>query len=303
MAVRLAADGLYAASLRQEPTAKPVLEFLCFYPSDAVAPEILLERLAKESPVKQKQCAVLLNQGEYQVLALDAMNVPDSELKNAVRWRIKEMVDYSVSEATVDVIRVPGDVNAGGRNQSLIAIVAANKTIKLLQDRFLNLKLPLTTIDIPEMAQRNISSRLEVNGRGLAMLSFEQSGGLLTVTFGGELYLSRRLDITISQIRSADEETQRSVFERISLELQRSLDHFDRQHNYITTAKLVLAPLGEIAESLRDFLGTNMYMPVEILDLSSVVNLDKIPELKSSEQQQRYFEIIGAALRGNGGQA
>jgi MSHA biogenesis protein MshI len=207
------------------------------------------------------------------------------------------MLDFPVEQATVEVLRVPGDTSAGGRNQSLLAIVAKNEIIQQYQELFHRQKLPLAVIDIPELAQRNFSACLELQGRGLAMLSFDRNGGLLTVTFGGELYLSRRLDIKLDQLKLADIEAQRAVFERISLELQRSLDHFDRQHNYITTAKLVIAPLGSVSAALQSFLSTNLYMPVEVMDLGMVLNLDKIPELQDADQQQQFFSIIGAALR------
>jgi MSHA biogenesis protein MshI len=81
------------------------------------------------------------------------------------------------------------------------------------------------------------------------------------------------------------------------LELQRSLDNFDRQHNFITTAKLMLAPLGEIAVQLQAYLASNMYMPVELLNLESVLDLSKVPELKDIARQRAFFMTLGAALR------
>ncbi|MBC3882114.1 agglutinin biogenesis protein MshI [Undibacterium sp. LX40W] len=303
MAISIAQDGLYSAVIRREPVGRPVLEFLSFYPLAGLGIPVLLERLAKESPARERRRSLCLQQGDYQVLALDAMNVPSNELKGALQWRIKEMVDFPVAEATIDYLHVPGDVSAGGRNQSLLVIVAKNQLIQQQQNLFQNAKLPLSFIDIPEAAQRNISTCLEVAGRGLAMLSFDQNGGLLTVTFGGELYLSRRLDLNLDQLNQQDDEGQRAVFERVSLELQRSLDHFDRQHNYITTAKLVISPLGKVAHALQAFLAANLYMPVEVMDLGDVIELAKVPELKESVQQQKFFGIIGAALRTEVGDA
>lgn len=303
MAISIAQDGLYAAVVRREPVARPVLEFLSFYPIAGLAIPVLLERLAKETPARERRRSLCLQQGDYQVLAVDAMNVPSTELKGALQWRVKEMLDFPVSEATLDYLHVPGDVSAGGRNQSLLVIVAKNQLIQQQQDLFQNAKLPLSFIDIPEAAQRNISACVEVAGRGLAMLSFDQSGGLLTVTFGRELYLSRRLDLSLDQLNQQDEESQRAVFERVSLELQRSLDHFDRQHNYITTAKLVISPLGKVGQPLQAFLAANLYMPVELMDLGDVIDLVKVPELKEADQQQKFFGIIGAALRTDAGVA
>lgn len=297
MAISLAYDGMYAASLSHAPPALPVLEFLSFYPKALQTWSVLLERLARETPARQHPCALLLEPSDYQLLAVEFLNVPAEELKNAMRWRLKDLLDYPSEEASFDILVVPGDVSAGGRNQSMLVVAATNLQVAQHQQLFFDAKLALTVIDIPEMAQRNFSALLEPAGRGLAMLSFDANGGLLTVTFGQELYLSRRLDITLQHLLVEGDEERNAVFGRISLELQRSLDHFDRQHNYITTAKLILAPLGEVAEKLRQFLSTNMYLPVEVLDMATVLNLNKMPELKSAEQQQNFFNIIGAALR------
>ncbi|MBY0574599.1 MAG: agglutinin biogenesis protein MshI [Undibacterium sp.] len=297
LAISLAVDGLFAANVRHELAALPALDFVCFYPKAKQEWEVLLERLGRETRAKKMSCSLLLNAGEYQLTSLESLNVPDDELKEAARFRLKEVLDYSVDEACYDLLKVPGDTNNAGRNSSLIAVVAKSANIVKHQNAFIKAKLPLDVIDVAEMAQRNISALLETPGRGLAMLSFDINGGILTVSFAGELYLSRRLDISSTDLRNPDVDERGHVFERVSLELQRSLDHFDRQHNYITTAKLVLSPIGAVAQDLKVFLSGNMYMPVEILDLASIVNLTKIPEMEEPEKQADFFYVIGAALR------
>ena len=297
MAISLSHDGIYSASLSLGHGSLPSLEFVSFYPKANKSWAEMLDRLTKESPAKNYQCSLLLSPEEYQLFSLESLNVPADELKSAIRWRLKDMLDYHVDDATVDILAVPGDKNAGGRSNSLFAVAARNKLIAERQALFLNAKISLSIIDIPDMAQRNISSLMEPEGRGLAMLSFDESGGLLTVTFERELYLSRKLDIRLSQLRVDDAEKTAAIFERITLELQRSLDNFDRQHNFITTAKLVLAPMGEVATQLQTYLAANMYMPVEVLNLESLIDVSKTPELKQAERQQVYFMAIGAALR------
>src|SRR5438094_770493 len=79
-------------------------------------------------------------------------------------------------------------------------------------------------------------------GKGLAMLSFDPDGGLLTVTYRGELYLSRRIDMPLAQLTDADLERRHQSFDRITLELQRSLDNFERQFSFISVARLLLGP-------------------------------------------------------------
>jgi MSHA biogenesis protein MshI len=121
-----------------------------------------------------------------------------------------------VDDATVDVLDVPPDKNSPTRSHSMYAVAAKSELVKNRQQLFTQAKTPLSVIDIPEMAQRNIAALLEPPGRGLAMLSFNNEGGLLTITQGGELYLARRIDISLEQLTSAGAEQKSALFEIIS---------------------------------------------------------------------------------------
>ncbi len=296
LAIRIQSEGIGAAYIRRDPSSMPVVEVLAFYPREKSSDAELLEQLAKDLQVSRYQCSNLLAAGEYQILSVDAPNVPPDELKTAIRWRLKDMLDYHVDDATIDVLDVPVDKNAPARGHSLYAIAARNQLIAKRQELFGEAKIPLNVIDIPEMAQRNIAALLEPHGRGLALLSFDGDGGLLTVSFSGELYLSRRIDVTLSQLAQADADQKHAIFERVTLELQRSLDHFDRQYNFITLSKLVLGPI-DPGVGLQEYLSGNLYIPVETLNLETILDISKVQELRSLDSLQRSFLMLGAALR------
>jgi MSHA biogenesis protein MshI len=297
MAICLMGDGIYAARVTRAPSARPLVELHAFYFAEMNSVEAALEKLSKELHANRYQCTTLLNSSEYQLLSVDAPNVPPDELKAAMRWRVKDMIDYHIDDATIDVLDVPVEKHTAARTHSMYAVAARNQVIGQRQALFENVRIPLSAIDIPEMAQRNISALLEPQNRGVALLLFSQDGGLLTVTFDGELYLSRRLDVTTYQLGDGDAEQRSALYERVTLELQRSLDHLDRQFNFIILSKLMLGPLGNTDPGLQEYLAANLYIPVEPLNLDNVLDLTKAPELKSSELQQRYFLTLGAALR------
>lgn len=265
-----------------------------FYPMEVVT-SAALEKVAKELHLESFQITTLLAPDQYQVLMVDALNVPIEELKTAIRYRIKDSLNYHVDDATVDVLQIPGNKNAGSRPQSLYAIAASNDTIQKRIALFENAKINLSVIDIPEMAQRNIASLYEKDGRGLALLAFDESGGLLTCTCDGELYLSRRLDVTSGQLQDANEDVRQQYFDRVELEVQRSLDYFDRQFNQVSlTQMLVCTPDGM---GLVSQLSGNLGLPVGMLDLSQVMDISAVPALQESEFVTEAFSAIGAALR------
>lgn len=286
-------DGVAATSIERGAGGKPAVRFAHFLAGQPDAG--MLEKAGRDVQAQAYRCATLLGAGEYQVISVEAPNVPQEELRTAIRWRLKDILDFPVDDATVDVLAIPVDAAGARAQQSVFAVAARNGVIKPRQQLFLDAKLDLAVIDIPEMAQRNISAMLEPEGRGVAMLSFGPDGGLLTVSFRGELYLSRRVDLGLEPLLDPDHERKHAAFDRITLELQRSLDHFERQFSFISVARLVLAP-SEI-QGLDDYLSSNLYMPVDTLDLASVFDFAHAPELADPALQGRFFLPLGAALR------
>jgi MSHA biogenesis protein MshI len=157
-------------------------------------------------------------------------------------------------------------------------------------------KIPLRVIEIPEMAQRNLAALFETDQRAVAVLSFGDEGGLLTFTANGELYLSRRMEVTLEQLLGSSAEAKDQLFERIALELQRSLDHFDRQHNNVPLARVMLAPLPEEI-GLAEYLAGNLSAKVERINLGDYLDFHPVPELREAGLQNMHWQSLGVALR------
>jgi MSHA biogenesis protein MshI len=270
---------------------RPVLQMLESYERGSDDFEAL-KRLSKQHNLGRSSVITLLPAMQYQVVSVEAPNVPKAEIKEAVRWQIKDLIDYPVEQATIDVMEVP--TAASGRPATLLAVAAKNEVVERLMRSFNSSGAGLEVIDIYEMAQRNIAALCEEKDRGLAMLSFDNAGGYLTFTYQAELYLSRHIDISSHQLLDAGRQTQ--LFERIGLELQRSTDGFERQFSHIPLTKLVLAP-SPFAELLRGFLADYLTMPVSVLDLAQVMDIAAIPSLNAVDRQGQCFATIGAALR------
>jgi MSHA biogenesis protein MshI len=254
------------------------------------------EKLAKEMHFDRYQCATLLNPGDYQMLVVEAPTVPPAELKSAIRWRIKDLLDFHVDDATVDVLDIPPEAGAQpGRNHSMYAVAARNEIIRGCVKSFEAARIPLAVIDIPEVAQRNISALHETEGRGAALLYFNNEFGLLTITCRGELYLSRRIEIGMKQILAAGPEARAELFGRVVLELQRSFDHFDRQYHFVPIAKVLLGPEPEDT-GLFDHLKANLDVPVEQVDLVERLSFAGHEEPGAAAQWQ-LFHLFGASLR------
>ena len=255
-----------------------------------------LQRLRVARQLKSYACTTLLGEADYNLSPLDAPAVPLAERKEALRWAIKEMVSYPVDSACIDVLDIPSVGMPPGRSAGVMVVSATEKSVLARVAAFEEAKIPLAVVDIPELAQRNVAALLEDENRGLAFLRIDENGMMLTLTFQGELIAVRRGETSTLQLNGSDAGQRARVRERLVLELQRSLDNFDRQYSHIPISKVVLACYPEV-ENLAAELGENTYVPVKAMDLSSVMSFPAIPELKNPQVQARNLLAIGAALR------
>ena len=291
----LASDTVELAHIRRRREQKPEVLLLNSTPFSAEAIGELRD-LGKKHGLSRYRTTLLLRIGEYQVLQLEPPEVTAAEMKDALRWRIKDLLSYPVEEANLDVLEIPSDPGAVGRAKQVFAVVAKNGVLAPRVEFFDEARVPLAAIDIPELAQRNISALFEEENRGLALLAFDESGGMLTFTFRGELYALRQIDISLSDLEEAEGDRLGQLLERIVLEAQRSLDNFTRLHGHITVSRLLVSSIPGVPGFL-DELKKGISIPVEELDLDKVLDFPSLPELADPRCQTRFLKALGAALR------
>lgn len=208
------------------------------------------------------------------------------------------MLSYHIDDATLDVLRIPMNQAGGDRKKSLYVAVAPNDLLKRRGELFARAHIDLNVIDIPEMAQRNIAKLYEHEGRALALLAFDESGGLLTFTSDGELFLARRIEISLGQLQDANDTLRQQFIDRLELELQRSIDHFDRQYSHLPLRRLLVS--APESAGITQILANGLDLPVEQLNLSEAMDLSAVPDLASDEARVYALHALGAALRQEG---
>ena len=240
-----------------------------------------------------------LQRGQYQILVLNEPTVLAGEMEQSLRWTLGAMIDYPASEAHLTWIKIPTAELQPNRSRQLYAIVARHSVIAAQQALFSKCKIKLEAMDVRETGQRNIAALLEKKGEGLGLVSIAPEGVSITFTFAGELYLDRFIEQPLAELLGADEAAQTLVFERIALQVSRSIDFIGRNFPFMRVQRMVLAPLPQ-PMALRDHLAAHLGLPVEQLDLSTVFDFSLTPALLAPDTQWQYFFALGAALRGGG---
>ncbi|MEA2079623.1 MAG: hypothetical protein U9P00_07165, partial [Pseudomonadota bacterium] len=113
--------------------------------------------------------------------------------------------------------------------------------------------------------------------------------GLITLTRDATLYLARSMDIGYRQLLATPD-----LVDRLALELQRSMDYYDRHFQQAPITSITLCPLPEALPQLAEQLEQQVGIPARELEPEDIV---EVREPVDAEQFAKCVLAIGAALR------
>lgn len=285
-------DGFAAARLRadgQRTNALALAEGHTIDDPDEVG--ATLRALVREHELHGTACHVVLAGHHYKLVQTEQPAVPADELNEAVRWSIKDLIDFPVDQAVIDTFAQPAALVRGER-RTINVVAARRETIQWAIDAVNGAGLELRSIDIPELALRNLASRAPSSDIGVGLVFQTARGVVVSLYQANELFLSRTLSRVADLTACTDEGAEGR--ERLLLELQRTLDYYDSQLKQRPPACLYLQPQVPDADGLIDYLRQNLACEVDMLRLDRVLALDEPIEL---EVQHRCFEAVAACLR------
>lgn len=317
--------GIAYACIQRNAGQPPTLSSLHFSELDNKAETTsALKQLVKDFQLENKEITTSLLIADSNLVMLEKPEVADEELRQAVRWKIKDSLPYNINNAIVDVFEIPGQRERG--RTPLVYVTAAEKEfLKQKIKTFEEHDLEISSIDIAELVMRNIAALLPEDQQGVALLKLEPDQGLITLTQDSSLYLARNIDVgyvllganTNSPMLGSNTTTsilgetpaegddslafeqemspdQQRSLDAIVLEVQRSLDYYESHFAKPAINSLVIAPLPYEVPGLIKYLAGALGLQVRMLDLNAVLDM---PQPVSEEQQAKGFFAIGAALR------
>lgn len=251
-----------------------------------------LSKLVKDMGLEGEQCSYVLNPKDYSLHLVEAPNVEPEELRSAMRWKIKDLLDMKVDDAAIDVFQVPDDAYRG---RKMVYVVATQKSrIPAIVEMVNSTGMELAIIDIPELAMRNLTSLCLDDSNGVAFMDLRRTGSTMNITRNGDLYLSRRINTQLDAdvMKSEDWPTLR---DRLILEIQRSLDYYESQMGKGQITRIVIAPRKNDGDAMSLALNELLQAQVSQLDIAEFLESDV--EL-TPDLQQLAMTTIGATLRG-----
>lgn len=253
-----------------------------------------MRALKQEGLLRNARIHVLLAPGQYDVHQVARPAVPAEELRDALRWQLRGSLGYPPEEALLDVTTLPQPADAPS---SRVLVTTARRSV--VADVIAPLaacNVPVDAVDVPEFAQRNLAHGGSADpGKSDAWLAFDQDTFLLTVHCMGELAFARRMLLPNAALSAeTDADPVAHFVERVVLQVQRSLDLFERQSGLPAVTQILIGPhphAAAIADELRQ---RSFARPVlaESTDL-----LRRAAAASSGAFAAELTGVIGAALR------
>ena len=280
------ADGVAAAQVTPRATGKPRLD-RCVYEKDGSNEPFA--RVVGRLPSRRAPTVCVLDPAGYRLLLVEAPDVPADELRAAVRWRVKDLIDFHIDDAVIDVFEMPPHAR-GGPQRMMYAVTAKAEAVKREIVRIESAGLNLDVVDIPELSLRNIATLLEAEQRGAALLYLSERRSTLLLVRQGVLYLTRYIETGVATLEEAGE-LRPELVAGLALEVRRSLDYFESHYEQTSIQQLHVTGL-EPAD--REGIARELGLAVREVDVATLFETD---EVLSPELQRLVLPAIGAALR------
>lgn len=254
--------------------------------------------LVEELGLSGANCSCVLSPRDYNIYLVEAPDVEADEMRSAVRWKIKDLLDMPIEEAVIDVFPLPDDA-LRGRSPMIYAIAANKARVEQMIDVVDRSGMTLDAIDIPEMAMRNLTSTFADDSNGLAFIALKQSGSTMNLSRQGQLYLTRRINTPVAADALLQDDWE-GLRDRLALEIQRSLDYYESQMGQNPISTILMAPRQSDTDTMTRSLTDALAAPINVFDFA-----DRLPAADgiSAELKGASMMVIGAALRvdNNGG--
>jgi len=221
-------DGCALAVIDQTRADHPIVTGVRWCPFDGRQERATALRSAiRALGARRLPVVATLPHAAYSLVQLEAPELDQQELREAMRWRVKDLIDFPAEAAVIDVFGLP-ESRRPGAPALVYTVVAKSDEVDALVALLDEIGLELEAIDIAEMAIRNLSMHLDRPGRPRAYLQLRPGETIIEIADGPQVYLSRR--VLQEYDVNSDPELLQAQMENLALEVQRSLDYFESQY-------------------------------------------------------------------------
>lgn len=256
--------------------------------NDDSAQKDVLRSWVSEHGLQKSPCVCLINDEDCDINQMEKPRVDDSELIQALTWKIKDLVSYDIDSAVVEVYPMP---KSSKNNTQQVSVVSAQESVvRRYVDNIQASGLKLEAIDINDLVRKNLPSIRHSAELTQAILSIGEQSGEFSVFHDADLYVSRRFKIGSTHLQNASSEDQ-SAYDSLLLEIQRSMDYYESYYGLGPVRLMQIFPRNPAIEKAALYLQNLTSFDIDFVE-------SPCDEALSSNLKPQCFNAYCASLRG-----
>ncbi len=270
------------AFVQKRKGERPLLQHCGAYPTIEIQAEHVLAAMITGRQLARAPVSAVISPDDYQLVQVEAPQVAPAELRAAVRWKLRDLINFPLDEAVIDTFEMP-DPARKTQARMVFALAARSSAVQRLAGLIAPRARGFDVIDIPELCLRNLSALLPQDGAGVALLAFGPDFAHLLITCRGILHVTRRIDlsraVTSTEVLELDAMPRPDVG-ALALEVQRSLDYYENVYDLPPISELVFAPVDDrvaaiaAALALESGVKIALFEPERVFQIADGVEID-----------------------------
>ncbi|MBI2340230.1 MAG: pilus assembly protein PilM [Deltaproteobacteria bacterium] len=266
LGIDLGSQCVKIVKMGRRPNDKLAVEFCGLYPIPRSSPDFEsdLHGAVKEAGLAGLSAAVCLDDTSLKTRKMELPAMPDADLKEAVRWNMREAVegpvaDYSIASSLIE------ETTAGGKvRQTLLGYAVKKKSVIDLMNLATRIGLKPSAIEPSAVSLASAVDRAwPSDDLWIAGIDLGAEKVVLTILGRGRFYFTRLLP----GLRSSDaKENGPEFMKKLAGEIQNSLDAFSVAFHQETIHRISLSGGGAGIGELPEYLAKNLAIQTSRLD-------------------------------------
>jgi MSHA biogenesis protein MshI len=252
----------------------------------------LLAKFVNRHQLQGTVCDVILSPEDYHLLLIDKPPVEENEIKKAAYYLTKDLLNFPIEEAAIDIFEIPVDK---GKKPKIYVVISQLALLRTIAQQIKKVHLKLRYIQIAELALLNFFTVPEFSNDETIALLFSDHQNLHLLIVQNQAIRFTRLVGKAKMCKTIGSESSENSEEKTADATDQLVDEIRKSFNYYQTdianqppARLLL-PMADFSENYQEELQLKVGIKTEPFDLNAALAIS--PPLSLEEQRYLLFSL------------
>lgn len=271
---------------------KPVLTHAGFYACSPSEYSQQLSLLSKEHQLDSIPCNLVLTPEDYQVIQIDAPEVPKQELATALRWQVKDLISFHIDDVVIEHTEMDNEQTSG--KPQILVFICRKSLVEDYVELMRVAQCKLNAIDTAVFAIRNLVAHMKSidNTDSIGILNLYKAYSRITVLLNNDIIINRASSIGLNELAFMSSDAGSMIIDNTALEIQRTFDYYERHSRQSPISDLVIFNNGDDIESLDLLLNKRLGINCHLFSFEGVIDNKTAVDIPNS-----CISAVGGALR------